>query len=132
MSQPPTSLPRDVFELMVTTCGWEKFQGFDGHAEPTYAALVTKTCFRESHSLLMTGESAHRKAETSTLYPDWDILFDADDPDARSFSLWDRFTPGGVASTDANNPTSISLQPAFIATILGPWGTTPWLVAVAF
>lgn len=132
MSQPSTSLPRDVFELMVTTCGWEKFQGFDGHAEPSYAPLVTKTCFRESHSLLMTGITAQRQAEISDLYPDWDILFDADDSDARSFSLWDRFTPGGVGQTDANNSTPISLQPKFISTVLGPWGLTPWLIAVAF
>lgn len=132
MSQPATSLPRDIFELMVTTCGWEKFLGFDGHAEPSYAAKVTKTCYRESHSLLMTGFTAERLAEITTLYPDWDLLFDADDADVRGFSMWDRFTPGGVADTDADNATPVALQPKFIATILGPWGTTPWAVAVAF
>jgi hypothetical protein len=132
MSQPPSSLPRDVFELLVTTCGWEKFEGFDGHAEPSYAALVTKTCYRESHSMLQTGLEAKRVAEITASDPDYDLYFDADDADVRGFSLWDRFTPYGVGTTDADNPDSLALQATSIATVLGPWGSTPWLVAVAF
>lgn len=128
MSQPANALPKDIANLMVTTCSWEAFQGFDGHAQPTYAAPVTKTCYREAHSMLQTGLEVNRQAELTTSDPDWDLYFDGDDADARGFTLYDRFTAGGTGQDSSGDV----LQPSAINTVLGPWGTDPWLVVVSF
>lgn len=132
MSAPAYNLPPEIGELMVTTCVWEKFQGFDGHAEPSYAAGKTKKCYREAHSMLQTGLEANRLAEITTSDPDWDLYFDAGDSDVQSFSLYDRFTPAGIGSSDASTTNTETLQPTAINTVLGPYGAEPWMVVVAF
>lgn len=113
---------------MVTTCIWEAFQGFDGYAQPSYAAPVTKECFREAHTMLQTGLEVTRLAEITTSDPDFDLFFDGDDPDTQIFTLYDRFHTGGVG-IDSSGDT---LQPSAISTVLGPWGSSPWLVVVSF
>lgn len=127
MSCPTSSLPGDIRDLLVTFCLWEAFKGFDGHAEPSYALPVVKPCYREAHSMLQTGLEVARNAEITTSDPDWDLYFEGDDPDALSFTLYDRFTPHGVGALDA-----FTLQPTSINTILGPFGPDPWLVVVSF
>lgn len=134
MSAPTRSLPGDIFGLLLTTCGWEKFTRFDGHGEPSYASLKTKICYREAHSMLQTGYEVNRQAELSTSDPDFDLYFDGDDPDPKSFSTWDRFTysPGAIGSQSPDVVNSVTAQPTSINTVLGPWGAEPWLVVVSF
>lgn len=125
---PWPSTPPEIAELMVSTCGWEKFLGFDGHAEPSYAPRITLKCYQEAHSMLQTGLEAKRVADLTTSDPDFDLIFAGDDPNALQFNLYDRFIAGGVA----DNPL-YTLQPDSINTVFGPFDNThPWLIVVAF
>lgn len=129
MSAPTSSLPVEIKELMTVTVTWESFLGFDGHAEPSYAAPVTLSCWQEAHSLMQTGLEAVRQADLTVSDPDWDLFFSGDDPNAQQIKLYDRFTPGGFASS-----TAMTLQATSVNTIYGPPfdNSNPWLIVVAF
>jgi hypothetical protein len=126
---PYPSTPPEISEMMKTTCTWEQFIGFDGHGEPSYEPGLELKCHQEAHSLMQTGLSGHRQAELTTAYPDFELYFAGDDLNAQSFSLYDRFTPHGVATS-----SSIRLQPNNINTVYGPPydNTNPWLIIVSF
>src|SRR5260221_12693282 len=97
----PISCPPEIKQLMTVLVLWESFQGFDGHAEPSYAPGIELNCWQEAHSLMQTGLEAVRQADMTVSDPDWDLFFSGDDPNARKIKLYDRFTPGGVASDTA-------------------------------
>ena len=128
MSAPSVSCPPEIKELMTVPVTWEKFLGFDGKADPSYAAPVTLYCYKESHGLMQGGLEAIRKADETTADPDWDLFFSGDDVSPESFSLYDRFTVH-VAVGD----TGFTTQPASINTIVGPNfdNTNPWLICVS-
>lgn len=124
---PSLSLPRDIWELMTIDITWEAFQGFDGHAEPSYAAPVTLQCWQESHGLVGGGLEVFRAADGTTVEPQWDLYFDGDQTNVQDIQLYDRFTPVGVATVGNQ-----SLQAVRVSTWYGPnWdNTNPWLVLV--
>lgn len=125
---PWPSTPPEIAELLVSTCGWEQWLGFDGHAEPQYAPRITLKCFQEAHSMLQTGLEANRQAEITASDPDFDLYFAGDDPSAQKFQLYDRFICGGVADSPL-----FTLQPTSINTVFGPFDNkNPWLIVVAF
>lgn len=124
----PFSCPPEIRQLMYTPVTWEKFLGFDGHAEPLYAPGVELLCYREAHGLLSGGENVFRDPDHTTSDPQWDLFFSGDDPSAREFSLYDRFTPGGQGSSSA-----ITEQVEIINTGVGPPfdNRNPWLIIVS-
>lgn len=126
---PTLSLPRDVFELMTVEVIWEAFQGFDGHVEPSYAAPVSLICWQEAHGVSggAGGMEVFRHADGTVVEPRWDLYFDGDNSDVRSFQLYDRFTPSGVTSDSEQR-----LQAVMVNTLYGPNfdNTNPWLVLV--
>ena len=108
---------------------WESFNGFDGHAEPSYQPAITLFCWQEAFGLMSSsgGLSALRRADGTVVDPLWDLFFAGDDPCVRSFKLYDRFTPGGVGTDSAQN-----LQALRLNTLYGPPfdNRNPWLVQV--
>lgn len=125
---PTLSLPRDIFELLSTTVSWERFLGFDGHAEPSYAAPVVLTCWMEPHATAGTaGAEAYRRADGTVVEPVYDLYFDGDDINAQLIELYDRFLVSAVALDSAQK-----LQATRVETRLGPNfdNTNPWLICV--
>lgn len=124
---PSFSLPRDIWELLTVEVTWEAFQGFDGHAEPSYASPVTLQCWQESHGLVGGGLEVFRSADGTVVEPQWDLYFDGDQTNVQDIQLYDRFTPGGVATVGDQ-----SLQAVRVSTWYGPnWdNTNPWLILV--
>lgn len=121
------SCPPEIKEMMTSPVKWERFNGFDGHAEPSYRAPQTLYCFRESHGLMQGGLTVHRKIEETTVEPDWDLFFDGDSVSVEDFSLYDRFT-----ILDDVGDDGYMKQPEAINTIVGPPfdNKHPWLVVV--
>lgn len=124
---PSLSLPREIWELMTIQVTWESFLGFDGHAEPSYAAPVQLTCWQEAHGLTGGGLEAFRLADGTTVEPQWDLYFDGDQTNVQDIQLYDRFTPVGVGSDSTQR-----LQAVRVNTFYGPnWdNTNPWLIQV--
>lgn len=124
---PTLSLPRDIWELMTTSVQWEKFQGFDGHAEPSYAAPVALTCWIEPHTTATAGMEAYRKADGTVTEPVYDLYFDGDNANVKSIVLYDRFLISAVAVG-----VEQKLQAVRVEQLLGPNfdNTNPWLIIV--
>lgn len=131
---PWPSTPPEIAELLITTCGWEKFLGFDGHAEPSYAPRLSLQCFQEAHSMLQTGLEGTRQAEQTWSDPDFDLYFAGDNKDAQTFSLYDRFAFTNAIGEDAADlVNTITQQPSAVNTIFGPFDNkNPWLIVVSF
>ena len=125
---PVPSCPPEIKAMMTVSVLWEQFIGFDGHAEPSYAPGIELKCFREAHSLIQTGNEALRTATNTTATPDYDLYFACDNSYAQEFSLYDRFTVGGVGVDDA-----VTQQPFAINTVVGPPfdNRYPWMIVVA-
>lgn len=125
----PISLPPEIRSLMTQEVVWEAFQGFDGHAEPSYAPARSLTCWQEAHGVSggAGGMEVFRRADGTTVEPRWDLYFNGDDRDARTIQLYDRFTPGGVTTDDAQR-----LQCVMVNTLYGPNfdNQNPWLILV--
>ena len=123
------STPPEIGELLVTSCTWQKWLGWDGHGEAQYDTAVTLKCFQEAHSMLQTGLEAHRVAEMTFTNLNFDLYFSGDDVNAEQFSLYDKFTLQGVG-----NSSQIIQQPVSINTVYGPPydNQNPWLIVVSF
>ncbi len=125
----PISLPPEIFELMTNIVIWEKFLGFDGHAEPSYAPARNLLCWQEAHGVSggAGGMEVFRRADGSVVEPRWDMYFNGDSADARSIQLYDRFTHNDIGS-EGNQ----SLQAVMINTLFGPNfdNQNPWLILV--
>lgn len=111
------SCPAEIAEVMSQEVMWESFLGFDGHAEPTYAPAIPLKCWIEAHGAMADtgGLSAHRTVDKTVVEPTWDIYFSGDDEDAREIKVYDRFTPPGVGTDDAQK-----LQANRVNTLYGP------------
>lgn len=125
MSGPATALPPDLAELMTVAVAWEKWLGFDGHGEPSYDPPLSLPCWLEEHSTT-GGETAVRRADGTTVAPQFDLYFDGSDTDVQGFALWDRFTLPVVAGS------TLSLQALAVSTHFGPPfdNQAPWIVRV--
>lgn len=125
----PASLPAEIRELLTTTVQWESFQGFDGHAEPSYAPAIALVCWQEAHgtSSASGGLQVFRRADGTVVEPSWDLYFSGDDPRARQIQVYDRFFPGGIGTDPAQK-----LQAVRVNTLLGPPfdDRNPWLIQV--
>lgn len=123
------SCPPEIKAMMTVPVVWESWDGFDGHAEPSYAPAITLYCFQEAHGGpgRSGGLMAERDASITTVEPRWDLFFDPDQPNVRSIKLYDRFTPGGVGAE------AQSLQAVRVNTFYGPPfdNRYPWLVVVS-
>lgn len=120
------SLPPEIKALMTVPIVWEQFDGFDGHAEPSYEPPYTLYCFQEAHGSGSGGLDVVRHADGTTVVPTWDFYFDGDNYDAEQFTVYDRFTPEGAGNDDE------SLQAIRINTFVGPNfdNKNPWLIVV--
>lgn len=101
---------------------WEGFDGWDGHAEPSYRPPVVKKCFLEEHGMVTGGVEAIRLPNGTVVEPVLDLYFDGDDADVKGFRLYDRFTPQSIGINVAGlfDPEPQSLQAVWIATFYGP------------
>ena len=126
MSGPATALPPEIHELMTVPVTWEKWTGFDGYGQPSYAAPVTLYCWLEKAGMITGGYEAVRKPDGTSVDAEWDLFFDGSDSRVQGFALWDRFTVPSVGGE------SRSLQALFLSTNYGPPfdNQAPWLVQV--
>lgn len=123
---PIPSCPPEIRALMLFLVTWEPFTGFDGHADPAYGLPQQVNCYKEAHGMMQGGLEVTRKADETTADPDWDLFFSGDNPQAQSFTLYDRFTVPVVGGGYTTQPSSIN-------TINGPNfdNRNPWLIVVA-
>lgn len=128
----PASLPLEIRELMTTTVQWESFQGFDGHAEPSYAAAIPVSCWQEAHGYGSGGLEVFRKADGTVVEPIYDLYFSGDDQYAKQFQLYDRFLISAVGIPSADQTDPQHLQAVRVDTLLGPPfdNRNPWLIIV--
>lgn len=129
MSGPATSTPPEIRELLTVTVSWEKFQSFDAHSQPSYAAPVTLSCWSEASGMFTGGIDVDRGKTATTGEPGLSLFFDGDDVRVQGFSLYDRFTIGDIGSNSQQR-----LQPSMINSSHGPNfdNVNPWLVSVVF
>lgn len=114
---------------MTVTIPWEPVAagGPDGYGEWTYGPAQNLRCWIEPHSGGQSfGETAIRRSDETVVEPIIDVYFDGDDPLARTIKLWDRFTPGVIASEGK------ALQAKHVETLYGPPfdNRRPWLIIV--
>lgn len=123
---PIPSLPAEIKELMTLAVVWEKFEGFDGHAEPAYANPVELACWLEPHGTDTVGVRVYRRQDGTTVEPQYTMYFTGDNPQVRGMSVYDRFT---IPSIDAEDKPLEALN---VSTFGGPPfdNRNPWLVAV--
>lgn len=123
----PVSLPPEIKELMTVPVMWEAFQGFDGHAEPSYAPAIQLFCWEEAAGSMVKGLEVYRRSDGTVVEPVMELYFNGDDPRARKMKLYDRFLPTGVG-IDVNQ----KLQAVRVLTQFGPNfdNRHPWLVVV--
>jgi hypothetical protein len=123
------SLPPDITALMTTVVTWEAISsGPDGHGEWTYGPAIELQCWTEPHGVgVNSGQTAARTLDGTVVDPDMDFYFSGDNANARKIKLWDRFTPGGIASE------AKTLQALIVETLYGPPfdNRRPWLIVVS-
>ncbi len=125
------SLPAEIAEVMtVHNVLWESNQGIDGYGQQSYADPVEIDCWMEPAGL-GGGLEANRaplggNSDQTDVEPQLELYFNGDDPRVRSFTLDDRFTPGGIGATGQK------LKPKRISPLYGPPfdNKNPWLVVV--
>src|SRR5882672_3878591 len=89
--------------MTVVSCSWEKWNVIDGYGQQSYAAPVVIDCWMEPAGLSGGVESNRASlagdSDATDVEPQLELYFDGDDANVRSFTLDDRFTPGGIAAT---------------------------------
>lgn len=122
------SLPPEIAALLTAEVIWEKWLGFDGHAEPRYDAPVSLTCWIEPRPTISAGgANAIRRPENTSVDLQYTLYFSGDNADARGMSTFDRFTLPTPFSSDK------PLQADYVNAWYGPPfdNLNPWLIEVS-
>ena len=135
MSQPSTSLPAEIAELMsVTVAQWSQSLVTDGAGQWTYADPIQIDCWLEGEGygihagVTNSRPNFNQNILQQTRRTEIDLYFDGDNANAQSFKMTDTFTltlPGYQG---------LSMMPSVIETFFGPPfdNFSPWCILVGF
>lgn len=110
------SLDPNIKALMRETVLWERALTIDQYADQAYAAAVSIACFIEPSGFAGGGNTSLRRSDGTVVDPQFDVHFDASDPNVLLFSVDDFFTVTGESEE------TLRTQAARITNFYGPNG----------
>lgn len=110
------SLDPNIKALMREAVLWERALAMDKYTDQTYAPAVELECFIEPSGFAGGGNTSLRRPDGTVVDPQFDVHFDASDPNVELFSTDDFFTVTGESEE------TLRTQAARITNFYGPLG----------